>query len=226
MRLLNERTKMNVMVSLLLALVILGSSADRAYAALVTQLDFTSGAVNWTGPQGRILDRLFDQDGLILTGQYQPLGQIVDSITQGHKTYSLFTSGLNGAPAPSGTISGNAIVMDLSSLFFGWQRGDQIHSWNIGGQATGLFNPQTSEFSLSWDHVFANGKQDHNGKLHNNGMPEWAHGRAATFFLQGTAIIEAAPIPIPASLVLYGTGLFGLGSWSWLRRRWQSLPIS
>jgi len=90
-----------VATSLVVALVVLGSIVDRAHAALVTQLEFTSGAVNWTGQHARILDRLFDQDGLIVTGQYQALGQIVDSITKGHKTYSLFTSGLNGAPAPS-----------------------------------------------------------------------------------------------------------------------------
>jgi hypothetical protein len=191
---------------------------DSADAALVTQLDFTSGAANWTGQHGKILDKLFALDGQILTGQYQAMGDIVDSISKGHKTYSLFTSGFTGAPAPSGTITGNTITMDLSSLFFGWQKGDQIRVWNIGGQATGLFNPDTSQFLLSWDHLFNKGKNS-NGSLQSNGMPEWGHGRVATFFLQGTAIVDAAPIPVPASLFLYGTGLFGLGSWTWWRRR-------
>jgi hypothetical protein len=208
-----------VLVAGAMSVTAIGGLLNSVDAALVTQLDFTSGAANWTGSHGKILDKLFALDGSILTGQYQALGEIAGSIQKGNKTYSLFTSGLTGAPAPSGTVSGNTIVMDLSSLFFGWQKGDQIRAWNIGGQATGLFNPETSQFSLSWDHLFNNGKHNANEKLQNNGMPEWAHGRVATFFLQGTAIVDAAPIPVPASLFLYGTGLFGLGSWTWWRRR-------
>jgi len=206
-------------------LVVLGSVTTRGHAALVTELDFTSGAVNLPGKHGQMLDRLFGQDGQILIGQYQPLGQIVDPITRGHRSYSLFTSNMTGAPAPSATINGNSISVDLSSLFFGWQRGDQIRAWNIGGHATGLFNPQTSEFSLSWDHVFNNGHHhDNNGNDHknyNNGSlmgTQETNGHTATFFLQGT-LGGAAPVAIPATLYLYLTGVFGLGSWSWWSRR-------
>gem|GEM_PF-1932781 len=201
-----------------------GGMCNSTEAALVTQLDFTSGAVNWTGPHGRILDKLFAQDGLILTGQYQAIGQIMDPIIQGQKNYSLFTSGFTGAPTPTAVINGNSITVDLSALFFGWQRGDQIHVWNIGGQATGLFNPQTSEFSLTWDHVLNNGSQPNNhAKHHANGNAlglTQTNGRTATFFLNGTAILDAAaPVAIPASLYLFATGVFGIGSWSWWRRR-------
>src|SRR5215510_410219 len=126
----------------------------RAEALSVTTLDFTSGAVNWDGRHGRILDRLFAQDGNISIGSYQSMSDIVDPITQGHKTFSLFTSGLNGAPPPSASIDGSSISVDLSSLYLGWTNGDEVRVWNIGGVATGVINPQTSEFSLSRNHLF------------------------------------------------------------------------
>src|SRR5262245_14508894 len=126
----------------------------RADALSVTSLDFTSGAVNWDGRHGQILDRLFAEDGSISIGSYQSMSDIVDPITRGHKTFSLFTSGLSGAPAPSVRISGASISVDLSSLYLGWTNGNEVRAWNIGGMATGVINPQTSEFSLSWDHLF------------------------------------------------------------------------
>jgi hypothetical protein len=94
----------------------------------VTSLDFTSGAVNWDGRHGRILDRLFAQDGSITMGSYQSMSDIVDPITRGHKTISLFTSGLNGAQAPSVSINGASISVDLSSLYYGWTNGRQVRA--------------------------------------------------------------------------------------------------
>jgi hypothetical protein len=142
------------------------------------------------------------------------MSDIVDPITRGHKTFSLFTSGLNGAPAPSATINGSSISVDLSSLFFGWTRGNEVRAWNIGGMATGLFNPQTNEFSLSWDHLFSNG----NGKWNNS---KWKHesmkDHSATFFLQGTAIVEQTPVPLSASLIFFATGLGLLVGLYWRR---------
>ena len=179
----------------------------RAEALSVTSLDFTSGAVNWDGPHGQILDRLFAQDGSITMGSYQSMSDIVDPITRGHKTFSLFTSGLNGAPAPSATIDGMSITMDLTSLFLGWQRGDEIHAWNIGGTAKGLFNPQTSEFSLSWDHLF--------NERFGKGKHDMMGDRSAIFFLQGTAVVAQAPIPLPASLTFFATGLVLMGGLLW-----------
>jgi hypothetical protein len=188
---------------------------ESADAALVTQVEFTSGAANWGGKQGRALDRLLAQDGTLKMGEYQSWSDIVDPISKGHKTYSLFTSDLLGSPAPSATVEGMSITMDLSSLFLGWQRGDEIHAWNIGGTANGLFNPQTSEFQLSWDHLF--NEKKHDGMRDNLG----------TFFLQGKAMVgPPAAVPIAASGLLFGTGLVALGSWSWLKRRSQTLATA
>ncbi|MGH7217316.1 MAG: hypothetical protein ACREIG_08785 [Nitrospiraceae bacterium] len=176
----------------------------RAEALSVTSLDFTSGAVNWDGRHGRILDRLFAQDGSITLGSYQSMSDIVDPIMRECKTFSLFTSGLNGAPAPSASVDGTSLSVDLSSLYFGWTQGDEVRAWNIGGLATGLINPQTSEFFLSWEHLFTGGF----GK-------DTLGNRSATFFLQGTAGVEQAPVALSASAMFFVTGLALMGGLYW-----------
>ena len=193
-------------VALVLCLMGLG---NRAEAMSVTSLDFTSGAVNWDGRHGRILDRLFAQDGSITMGSFQSMSDIVDPIIRECKTFSLFTSGLDGASFPSATIDGSSITADLSSLYFGWTQGGEIRAWNIGALATGFINPQTSEFILSWDHVF-------NESFAKN-------DRSATFFLRGTAGVEQAPVALSASLVFYMTGLALMGGLLWRKGRWKVL---
>ena len=184
---------------------------NRAEAMSVTGLDFTSGAVGWDGRHGRILDRLFAQDGHIAVGSFQSMTDIVDPITRGHKTISLFTSGLNGAAAPSASINGASIAVDLSSLYFGWTRGSEVRAWNIGGMATGLFNPQTSQFTLSWDHLF--------NERFVMGKHDMMRDHSATFFLQGTAVVSQTPVPLSASVVFYAIGLAWVGGLLWRRQR-------
>ena len=185
--------------------------AGRAEALPVATLDFTSGAVSWDGRHARILDRLLAEDGSITIGSYQSMSEIVDPITHGHKTFSLFTSGLNGAASPVVSINGASISVDLSSLFLGVSHGDHFQAWNIGGMATGLFNPQTSEFSLTWEHLFR--ERGHH----------WNHDRgrdhAATFFLQGTVEVAQTPVPLSTSVVFFGIGLIVIGGLFWLKPR-------
>ncbi len=188
----------------------------RAHAVSIGQLEFTSGAVNWTGEHGRTLDRLFDRDGVIKMGSFQSMTEIVDPIRKQCTTYSLFTSGMTGAPAPSATINGSSLSVDLSSLFFGWSRGSEVRAWNIGGLAQGLFNPETSEFSLSWNHLFERGafKGEH-GWSHKGG-----DDRSATFFLQGKAVgLTPAPVPVPAAFLLFASGAMGVSGLAWKKRR-------
>lgn len=164
------------------------------YAMTVTQLEITRGAVNYDGKHHDMMDRLLDQDGLLKMGQYQIIGEIVPSIDKACETYSLFTSGFSGASAPTAAISGSSIAVDLSSLFFGIERGNMYRSWNIGGAATGLFNSDTKEFFLSWERVFDGPK------------PEGQ----ASFFLSGLVHVDAQPVPIPAAAWLFGSGLVGV----------------
>ena len=198
------------MVVLVLCLI---GFEGRAEALPVTSLDFTSGAVNWNGRHGQILDhsqildRLFAQDGSITMGSYQSMSDIVDPFVRGHKMISLFTSGLNGAPAPSVNINGSSISVDLSSLYFGWTHGSEVRAWNIGGMATGVINPQTSEFSLSWHHLF--------NERFGNGRHDMMRDHSATFFLQGTADGAQAPVPLSSSLMFFGIGLALMGGLLW-----------
>lgn len=185
------------------------SLAVPAGAMTLTQLELTGGAVSYEGKHSKMMDRLLGQDGTLNLGQFQAIGELVPSISKAGETYSLFTSGFTGESAPSATISGSSISIDLSSLFFGVSRGDFYKTWNIGELATGQYNPETREFTVSWNHMFDGGK----------------HEGPATFFLKGVAEIGTHPVAIPASLVLYATGLFGLGSLTWRRRR-SSLPAA
>lgn len=201
--------KASIALAFLIGCAISEGTSNSAKAMMTTQLDFFSGAANWSGQYGGLLDRVFDQPGTIKLGEFQTWSDVIDPISRGRNSFSLLTSGLDGAPVPTATINGNSISVDLSSLFFSWKQGDQFRLLNIGGLATGLFNPQTSEFSLSWDHIFSPGNS------HGHRM----HDRVATFFLNGTVIGAPAAIPLPASVFLYATGLFGIGSWAWSRRK-------
>ena len=49
------------------------------------------------------------------------------------------------------------------------------------------------------------------------------HDRSATFFLQGTADVAQAPVPLSASFVFYATGLALMGGLYW---RKSSKPTS
>ncbi|MBS0154607.1 MAG: VPLPA-CTERM sorting domain-containing protein [Nitrospira sp.] len=164
------------------------------HAMNVTQLEITGGAVNYEGKHHAMMDRLLGLDGLLKMGQFQAIGEIVPSLDKACKTYSLFTSGFNGASAPTAVISGSSLSVDLSSLFFGIERGNMYRSWNIGGTATGLFNSDTKEFFLSWERVFNGPKQE----------------RQASFFLSGLVHLDAQPVPIPAAAWLFGSGVAGL----------------
>ena len=176
-----------------------------AYAVVVPQseilnLEFTDGDMDWRGRYGHKLENLFghklerllDKPVLLVMGEYQPGPDIVDPITRGQRTYSLFTSGVQGASAPSATIDRSSITVDLSSLFFAESRGETFTARNIGGIAKGIFNPDTLEFCLTWDHLF--------GTRPKSGL--------ATFSLHGKVnMVDVAAVPLATTAVLFSTGL-------------------
>ncbi|BCA54908.1 hypothetical protein W02_20480 [Nitrospira sp. KM1] len=230
--------KQLVMASVLaVGMIVGGGMAKPSDAALVTQLEFTGGAVNWNGKQERVVERSFNREGTIKLGEYQSWGEIGGSFRKDGAKYSLLTSNILGASAPTASIDGNSISLDLSSLFLAQKQGGEIRLWNIGGKATGLYNPETSEFSLSWKHLFKDLNDDRGSRY---GQKKWGdndggdrkagwggdrggYNNRASFFLEGTVVNDApAPVAIPAAVYMYSTGLLGIGL-AWLKRRPQML---
>ena len=171
-------------------------------AAIVTQLDIAGGSISLNyGTLGR-LDGSFTANGELLMNQFQPAPNIVDPITIGHLTFSIFTSsgGTLHLVAPTAQTSGATMTANLQSLFAGvtstgWSGlltsppTPLSASLNIGGSATGSFNEITNAFDVSWTHSFT-------------GIPFLTSG---TFSLQGTA--QLAAVPLPGALFLFGSGL-------------------
>lgn len=199
---------MRAVVFILLAMPVLflalwSSTVDAAIVPpsdfLVAQLELSGGSVDFGGRLSRKLDRLFGQPGLLVMNEFQPGPNIVPPIIGHHRTLSLFTSGVQGAMPPSAIVNGSTITVDLSSLFFGVSNGDRLDARNIGGVATGLFNPDTLEFSLTWDHLFG----DHS-KFH-----------PAVFSLHGTVVkATTAPVPLVTTAVFFACGLaIVMGVW-------------
>lgn len=182
-----------------------------AEAATIASLELAGGSVDVDGRFSRKLDRLFEQPGLLIMNEYQPGPDIVPPLMKGHQTFSLFTSGIHGAPPPSATIDGSSIAVDLSSLFFGVSRGEHFRAWNVGGIATGLFNPETLEFCLTWDHLFRD-------------RPLFG---LATFSLHGQLAIAQVPIPSSGWMFAGGIALLFLGLRVWGRTgRTRPAPVS
>lgn len=193
-------------ICLLVSCALLAWVADGpVYAASITQLDITGGTIDLNfGSLGHVSGTV-TQNGQLVMGQYQPLPNIFPPVQVSHLTLSVFTGSGQPAlnlPAPSGTTAGNTLAVNLASLFAGvsstqwgsWMTPGSFGSLNIGGNATGSFNETTNAFDISWTHAFT-------------GIPFLSGG---TFSLQGTA--QLAAVPLPGAVLLFGSGLIGLGS--------------
>jgi hypothetical protein len=161
-------------------------------ADTVSQLDITGGSISLNlGPIGSVTGD-FNQNGTLVMGQFQPPPNIFPPITIDGHTFSIFTDSSNGLfTPPSAQVSGTTITADLSSLFAGITGPNINGMLNIGGLATGTYDPNTGQFTLSWKHVYVD--------LSSFDMN-----------LQGTT--ELAPVPLPATLGLFVTGLFALAA--------------
>lgn len=111
-----------------------------------------------------------------------------------------------GGPVPTGVVDdvSGTISLDLSSLFGNWADGDYTAGTgrNDGTTsliATGTWDPVTRAYTLSWDSIISG----------PTCAPCIGH-----LVLQGTA----SPVPLPAAVWLFGSGLLGLLAASRRRR--------
>lgn len=116
---------------------------------------------------------------------------------------------VTGGPVPGGILNDvpGTITLDLSSLFGSWNDGDYITGTGrsdgvTSAFASGTWNPATYAYTLYWDSR-AIGP--------SCGAP---NGCVSHWILEGTA----SPVPVPAALWLFGSGLLGLIGVQWRRK--------
>jgi len=118
---------------------------------------------------------------------------------------------LVGGPVPTGTLDDVAgtITMDLSSWFFNWNDNDiSAGTGKADGVtsafASGVWDPVTGVYTLSWQSLTGIGpKAD----------------LVSSFSLTGVA----SPVPVPAAVWLFGSGLLGLTGVAYRRKAGHSV---
>ena len=195
--------KQAVVMALLLAVVFGGRAAE---AAEVTQLNITGGSIMLSlGPFGPV-GGSFTQNGTVVMGMYQPPPNIFPPLLLHDHTVQLVTDPSLGAPPPSGATTGTTINVNLTSLM-AQVSGPAINgALDIGGLATGSFDPGTGLFHLAWSHDYP--------------IPPVPFLVSGDFSLDGTA--NVAPVPLPGVVILFATGLAGIAG---LARRRGGRPV-
>lgn len=176
---------------------------------------------NYIGPNTNLVGGYIGSGGASLSAtEYDPNG--IASLEWYGSPISLYTATANlgdtstpagtftGGPVPSGALDNIAgtITMDLSSLFGSWNDGDYITGTGrsdglTSAMAAGTWNPTTNAYILYWD---------------SRTIGPWCpapDGCISHWTLEGTA----NPVPVPAAIWLFGSGLFGLFG---LQRRQKS----
>ncbi len=160
-----------------------------AMAETVTQLNITGGTLDFNlGALGNVSGS-FNQTGTLVMGSFQSAPPVLPSFLVDGHAFSLYTDSAAGLlSAPSAQTSGTTLTADLSSLF-ALITGPRLNgALNIGGLASGTYDPLTGAFSLSWTHVYDLSTAD--------------------LSLNGTA--DVAPVPLPAAVGFFTTGLLGV----------------
>jgi hypothetical protein len=190
-----KRLMKRLLGGVVVAAVVLGAWGG-AHAAMVTQLNITGGSINMNfGALGSISGS-FQQPGALVMGTFQSAPDILAPVMVDGHIFEFSTQSLGGLlNAPTAQTSGTTITADLSSLF-ATITGPLSGSLNVGGAATGTYDPLTGHFSLSWTRVL--------------------DVASADFGFEGTA--DVAPVPLPAAAGLFAAGLASFAGWGARRR--------
>lgn len=205
-----------------LGIPVLSQTASAATYA-ISSMNITSGGFSVDGfPDGFVAFNYIGPNTNLVGGYIGSGGASVDSATPnasriaGADWYGLpmglYTASANlgdtnspagtyaGGPVPSGSLDtvAGTITMDLSSFFGNWSDGDYITGTGRNDgvtsvMATGTWNTSTHAYVLHWDSATT-------GPACAPCVSHWT--------LEGTA----SPVPIPAALWLFGSGLLGLFS--------------
>jgi len=211
-----------------LGISLLSQSASAATYA-IGSMNITSGGFSVDGfPDGFVAFNYIGPDTNLVGGYIGSGGASVDNATPnpsrivGADWYglpmNLYTASTNlgdaatpastytGGPVPSGSLDNAAgtITMDLSSFFANWGDGDYMlgtgrNDGITSAMAAGTWDPATHAYTLYWD-----------SKAIGPNCPE-PNGCVSHLTLAGTA----SPVPVPAALWLFGSGLLGLFGLQW-----------
>jgi hypothetical protein len=174
--------------------IIAPGMASAATETQVTQLNITGGSIDLNLVQPGSINGNFSKDGVLAMGGFQSPSEVFPSslpMVDGH-TLSFFTASGGGVlPPPSAEVNGTAMTADLSSLFVDIAGSKINGSLNIGGMASGTYDPETGAFSLHWTHVYD--------------TLSWTD-----IALGGKVADCVTPVPIPPAVFLFGAGLLSL----------------
>ena len=193
------------MKKILAGVVLFSASIINAQAAIINlaSLTITEASVSGVAVPGFTVSLdIVDPSTNILAG-YTTIA--VTTIPIGGADQTVYTAASNtnpngmgpaagtvpGGPVPSGTVDDVAgtIEVDMSSWFADHGMFDQ----NLGGTAVGLWNSATGDYQMAWTVAL-------------NGPGHPALGSFVTWTVHGVA----SPVPVPAAVWLFGSGLLGL----------------
>ena len=203
---------------LVLMIVVVLFLTGPAQAAIVSQLNIQEIQIALDVTGGDIVGGS-TQGGTILSGVFQPPSPPIMPDFNGlgsdsnQYTFSLFTNtGPDGFPAPSAMVDAglDTITVDLRSLFT--QVTGPGSGLIPGGSAflrighdsetvTGTYDSGTGNFEVTWMILF---------------HPDTDFLQGGQVTIDGTAGV--APVPVPASALLFGTGIASLAGVLWKKK--------